>query len=200
MAKYSREALIKLLKKAVAAAPSGLQYAIGGATALEEHGYKRFTQDVDVFVLDEHLNPLMRALSGVGLHVFAIQEPSHYAAKIPGDPDPERRIDVLVPYAEPELSAIERAFVGKEGLRVFDANLLAMVKFYAYDDSGDVRHAFDLAAMHRRGIFDPSLVRAMMESVDPERVGRYDMLIHSFRAKGRPGPRPSKRLPPPTSE
>lgn len=200
MAKYSREALIKLLKKAIAAAPAGLQYAIGGATALEEHGYKRYTQDVDVFVLDQHLNPLMKVLSGVGLQVFAIQEPSHYAAKIPGDPEPERRIDVLVPYSEPELSAVEHAFVGKGGLRVFDANLLAMVKFYAYDDSGDVRHAFDIAAMYRRGMFDASLVRSMMEAIDPERVEKYDALIKSFQASGRPGPRPSKRLPPPRSE
>ena len=197
MAKYSREALIKLLKKAVAAAPAGLQYAIGGATALEEHGYKRYTQDVDVFVLDQHLNSLMRVLTGVGLQVFAIQEPSHYAAKIPGDPEPERRIDVRVAYSEPELSAVEHAFIGKEGLRVFDANLLAMVKFYAYDDSGDVRHAFDLVAMHRRGMFDVNLVRSMMEAVDPERVEKYDTLIKSFQASGRPGPRPSKRLPPP---
>lgn len=193
--KYSRAALIERFKKALVFAPLRLQYAVGGATALAEHGFKRFTADVDVFVLEAGLNPLMQAFRKVGLEVFAIAEPSHYAAKLPGDPDPERRLDVLVPHSEPELSAVEYPMMGSDDFKVFTPDLLALVKFYAYDDSADVRHAFDLAAMHRRGMFDPALVRGMLVSVDPERAKNYDKLIRMFGAHRRPKSRPTKRIP-----
>lgn len=197
MAKYSRETLLNLLRKAVTTGEPGLKYGVGGATAMAEHGYKRFTQDVDVFVLQDGLSPLMARLRDVGLQIFAIQEPSHYAAKIPGDPEPERRIDVLVSYGEPEMSAIEYATVGTGGLRFFGADLLAMAKFYAHDDSGDVRHALDMAAMHRRGLFSAERVRQMIELIDPERLKKYDEVVKSFEVVSNPKPRPTKRLPPP---
>lgn len=196
--RFSRAELLAKLGEGLRLAPD-VPYAIGGATAMAFHGYRRFTRDVDVFVLEEGLNPLMRALRAVGLEVFAISEPSHYAAKLRGDPDPERRIDVLIPSGEPELSAVEHAVTGGR-FRVFPPNLLAMAKFYALDDGGDPRHAFDLLAMYRRGMFDPEAVRAMIESIDPERLGAYVELIRSFVAAGRERPkraRPTKRLPPP---
>lgn len=162
------------------------------------HGYRRSTRDVDVFVLERSLPALLRVLRSVGLEVFAVHEPDHYAAKVPGDPDPERRIDVLVPYAEPELSAIEfpASFKIRGTIRVFDAGLLALSKFYAWDDSRDPRHAYDLHAMFRRGMFDPRRARLMLASVDPGRVEDYDGLIRAFSAPARrpARPRPDGRI------
>ncbi|MBI4577398.1 MAG: nucleotidyl transferase AbiEii/AbiGii toxin family protein [Planctomycetes bacterium] len=194
---FTRSELLRRLESALRLAPD-IQYAIGGATALAVHGYRRFTRDVDVFVLERDLNTLMRALRTVGLDVFAISEPSQYGAKLPGDPDPERRIDVLVPNSEPELSAVEYA-VESRRFRVFSPNLLAMAKFYALDDSADPRHAYDLLAMYRRGMFDPAAVQGMIASIDPERVEAYEGLIRSFTTVGTGKTRkarPRKRLPP----
>ena len=174
-----------------------ITYAVGGATALAAHGYRRNTRDVDVLVIEKDLPKILRALRGVGLDVFAVFEPSHFAAKLPGDPDPERRIDVLVPYSEPELSAIEFP-VKKRKLRMFDSDLLALSKFYALDDSKDPRHGYDLHAMFRRGMFDPRKVRMMLGSVDPERLPAFDELIRLFSAPTQGGPkrrRPEGRIP-----
>lgn len=196
---HTRAELHRLLQAAVAGLPPDTQYAIGGAVAMAELGYRRETQDINVFVLAEHLNAFMRALSAAGLQTYAIQEPSHYAAKLRGDPDPERRLDMQVPYGEPEFSAVEYAYTGKDGLRYMGGDLLAMVKFYAYDDSRDYRHAGDLAAMYRRGLFVPGEVRAMIEAVDPERLEKYNAVIQAILevGAGQRKRRPQKRLPPP---
>lgn len=191
--KYSREELIWRFAKAVKTAR--LVYGVGGATAMAEYGYSRFTKDVDVFVLESGRAPLMTALRNAGLEIFVVADPSHYAAKIPGDPDSEQRIDILVAWGEPEESAIEHARLGKLGLKVFLPDLLAMVKFYAYDDSGDAKHLADLIAMHRRGIFDAKLVRDLVASVDPERLSAYDRVVANFVVTSAARPRPVKRLP-----
>ena len=194
---WSRDELLRRLTSAVGGA-SGIAYAIGGATAMALHGYKRETQDVDVFVLDRDLNRFMVALRGAGLEVYAIAEASHFAARLPGDPEPERRINVLVPFSEPELSAAEfpvEVETGSGKLRYMSPPLLAMVKFYAFDDSGDLRHAADLQAMYRRGVYDADHVRTMILSVDPERVEAFDRLVASFTSRGRRNGRPQARLP-----
>ena len=198
---YTRGELIRRVARALSG--SGLTYAIGGATAMGAAGYRRSTRDVDVFVFERDLNALMHRLHTFGgLDTFAVMEPSHYAAKIPGDPDPERRVDVLVPFSEPELSAIEfpNQWRKKRPLHVFQPTLLALTKFYAYDDSKDVRHANDLQAMYKRGLFDVVAARGMIQSVDPGRVRAYDKLIRSFQAQAqaarRPArPRPTRRFP-----
>ena len=181
--KFTRRELLKRLRTAIKPYED-ISYAIGGSTAMAAHGYSRFTNDIDVFILEEHLNLFMRALRAVDLDLFAISEPSHYAAKLPGDPNPERRIDILVPFGEPELSAIEYPVL-RWGFKIFAPDLLAMSKFYSFDDSGDPKHAFDLLAMYRHGIFDPKTVKEMIYSIDPERIDSWDRLLQSFKISRR---------------
>lgn len=194
--KFTRERLIDLLIEALDLLPEDAMYAIGGAEAMAEHGYSRFTEDVDVFVMPENRREILRGLRDVGLEIYRIHGLSHWGAKIPGDPDPNRRIDVLVPHSEPELSAVEFAVAtGDRGWRVMPPNLLAMVKFYAYDDSADIRHAHDLASMYHHAIFDPIPIRKMIAHVDPDRIDAWDSLMEAFQApEHKPSPR--KRLDP----
>lgn len=198
--KHTRRELIERLKTALATLPDG-QYALGGATAMDLLGYHRSTKDVDVFTLESFAQPLLRALRVAGLNIYAIFEPVHYAASLPGDPDPERRIDVLVPAEEPELSGIEFAIqLRKYGFlwRVFSHDLMAATKFFAARRSGDVRHHLDFIAMYRRGLFDPAKVRWMVEYLDVEELLPFDALVASAYAQT-PRPRKpiGKRLPPP---
>lgn len=187
---FEREELLRRLAQAVDGLP--LAYAIGGATAMAVHGYERQTQDVDVFTTDRDRGRLLRALRQAGLDITPISEPFHYFARLPGDPDITRRIDIQVTYGEPELSGIEHAQpAGPYRLNVFTPNLLALSKFYAWDESGAARHAHDLLAMRDVGLFDQDAVRDMLASVAPERLSTWDKLIEAPAAgrAGQPGPR-----------
>ncbi len=197
---FSRKELQNKLKEAIARVPSA-QYAIGGAVGMSLLGYSRSTKDVDVFVLESSISMLLTALREVGLVVFPVFEPFHFAAKLPGDPDPERRIDILVPAEEPELSGVERAIIVEHrgfGWRVFPHGLLATAKFLAAQRSGDIRHLADFVSMLRRGMFDASSVRSIIEFLDMGELPAYDAAVASaFRAPSKRDRRePGKRLPP----
>lgn len=175
---FRREELLVRLHEAVSRAT--VAYVVGGADAMDVHGYRRQTRDVDVFVTEAGRNRLMSALRAAGLETFVIDDPSHYAAKLPGDPDPERRIDVLVPAGEPELSAIDHSVVGEiEGMtfRVVRPTLLAVMKFNAWCDRQDPKDANDILAMYRRGVFDVDAVREMIALLDPDDVPRFNALL-----------------------
>src|SRR5262245_29181431 len=43
-----------------------IPYAVAGAMALFEHGYRRFTEDVDILVTREGLEAIHQALEGLG--------------------------------------------------------------------------------------------------------------------------------------
>src|SRR5690606_24848403 len=101
-------------------------------------------------------------LRTAGLETVTVFEPFHYAARLPDDPDWTRRVDVLAPGDDPELSAIfEATPVERYGhrWRFFPFYLLAVAKFGALRESGDPRHAGDLFALYRRGIFDAGQAR-----------------------------------------
>lgn len=179
---HTKEELVSRLSKALDLVPN-LNYAVGGAEAMAMHGYERATADVDVYVLAEDLNAFMVALRQAGLETVSVFEPFHYAARLPGDPEFERRVDVLSPAGEPELSGIEYADFGMRygrAWRVFPPDFLAATKFYAYNDSGDDRHKADMQAMYRRGIFDAAKVRKIVEFLGKEDLSAYDRVIRSF--------------------
>src|SRR5436305_4129022 len=44
----------------------GIPYAVAGGMALFFHGYRRFTEDVDILVTPEGLQAIHRALEGMG--------------------------------------------------------------------------------------------------------------------------------------
>ena len=179
--------------------------SVGGAVAMAAAGFVRETQDIDLFLREEELPSVALAMRQAGLEVFPVMAPSHFAAKIPGDPDPERRVDLLVTFSEPELSAIERGTTGHTPFgskwywwRVFDPTMTALVKFYAFYYSRDPRHLLDLQGMHLRGLFDEARVRAMVEHLDPDDVEEWDAAAAAWRAREAPRPRrPKRKLPPP---
>jgi transcriptional regulator with XRE-family HTH domain len=170
---FSKEELVRLLRAAVKRVP-GLPYAVGGADALAAAGYERETKDVDVFVAHEHLGALMGALRAVGLKTYTVQSPSHYGAHLAGDLDRDRRIDVLVPFGEPELTAIEEAREDARGLRVMGPDHLAATKATAWFYSGDGKHMQDVAELIRRGVASETRIRAILRSIDREDVARFD--------------------------
>lgn len=45
---------------------TGIDYAVIGAVALNQHGYKRFTEDIDVLVTKDGLQKFQRQLVGLG--------------------------------------------------------------------------------------------------------------------------------------
>jgi len=188
----STEELLSVAIAAVTAAKVD-SYAIGGALAMEAHGYSRSTKDVDLFVLHEDAHAVLRALRMKGMTVTPVFAPHHYVATIPGTTDIERRIDVLVPSGEPELSAIEWAeskpLFGKNVL-VFPVNLLAVAKGYSTRPEDET----DLAAMLARGMFYPQEVSAIIATVDPDGAEQFDKLIGRIQKQRERRPKPTRRL------
>ncbi len=170
-----------LLRDAVHAAASVTSlYAIGGAVGMAAHGYARQTSDVDLFVDKDARAGILRALRLAGFHVQPIFEGLHYVAQRPGEKDPELRIDVLVPYDDPDWSAVaapETAEMGGLSFHVFPSELLVLSKFYGVDNP---QYLADIYKMHHRGLFDAALARKYLLEMDPEKVPEWESLIRDF--------------------
>ncbi len=92
----------------------GIPYAVSGGMALFAHGYRRFTDDVDILVHPENLRDIHEALEGRGyLPVFRgsknLRETEHgvrieflLAGEYPGDGKPK-----AISFPDPEDAAIE---------------------------------------------------------------------------------------------
>ncbi len=152
----------QLLDLFLAAAEAvGRPYAIGGAVAMGAHGYWRNTDDVDAFVAYEDRVDWVRALRAQGLTVTPLFAGVHYVALLPEHNDPEKRIDLLVPAEDPDLSAVEvpdsMAIEGRQA-EVWPIDLLVIAKFRStrIEDRADVEKMFE------RGLFDPESVRSIM--------------------------------------
>jgi len=181
--------LVQIIETAVV--PLGVSYAIGGAVAMNVHGYRRHTDDVDLFVNEEDRPTVLRALRGAGLVTSAMMAPYVYIAKFPEETDPDIRIDVLVPEADPELSAIEMPVLAKildAELRIFTPEMIALSKFYS-ERPEDHR---DLQKMWELGLLDVPALRRLLSLMDPEAVGVFDAETRSFSEKmGRKRPKRS---------
>ena len=68
----------------------GIPYAIAGAMAMFQHGYRRFTEDVDILVTREGLERIHEALEGLG-YVRLFSQSKHLR-----DTDAGVKIDFLV--------------------------------------------------------------------------------------------------------
>jgi len=68
----------------------GVPYAISGGMALFHHGYRRFTEDVDVLLTREGLAKVHESLAGLGY------VPTHAGSKNLRDAQTGVRIDVLI--------------------------------------------------------------------------------------------------------
>lgn len=164
----------------------GIQYAIGGGVAVQVHGYRRTTADVDLFILEADRERVLKEFrSYTGMRVEEAFAPHHYIIQYRSTRDPEVRIDLLIPAGEPELSAIEYAETIKSddvgSFEVFPVDLLVLAKFYAADS--EPRHELDIAQLLAKAAFDPATPRAMLVATDPDAVADYDALIASVTRK-----------------
>jgi hypothetical protein len=167
----------KLLGLAVKAAKqSKVEYAIGGALAMRAHGYIRETQDVDVFVLPSECHDYLLALRRLGLEIVSLMGNIHYAAYLPDNPSKEQRIDVVLPYEDPELSAIQFSesmkIMGKTA-QVFPMEYVIATKFGA--DRPKDRN--DILEMFYLGFFDTLKVHDLIQSVDRSEAKRFSEFI-----------------------
>ena len=108
----------------------GIDYAVVGGMALFLHGFRRFTEDVDILVTRESLQRLHEALEGIGYRPpFAGSKNLRYtengvrieflvAGEFPGDGKPKP-----VAFPEPGLVAMEQ-----EGIRLLNLNALIELK------------------------------------------------------------------------
>jgi hypothetical protein len=176
-----------------AMASISVDYAIGGALAMRVHGYKRHTDDVDLFALEQDRVAVLRALRQQGLTVSPVFAPHHYIATVPGETDPESRIDVLFPSTEPDLSAIEfpeKGTLGGHALNVWPLNLVVMAKFY----SDRAQDHLDIASLLERGLFDVAEVERTIRSIDEEGAKEFAevirLLVAPRKKRGKPARRP----------
>jgi len=146
-------------------------YAVGGALAMGAHGYRRHTEDIDVFIIHADRTEWIRSLRGLGLEVRPLFAGVQYEATLPGDSS--FHIDLLLPAEDPDLSAIEAPEEGEIVSRVVDVwpvTLLVIAKFRSKREKDQA----DVKEMYERGMFDPAEVRTIMRHMGEK------ILAHRF--------------------
>lgn len=108
----------------------GVPYAVAGGMALFKHGYRRFTDDVDILVSPEGLKKIHQALPGLGYaRAFPgsknLRDTEHgvkieflLAGQYPGDGKPK-----AIAFPQPEAVALER-----DGIKVLTLPALVELK------------------------------------------------------------------------
>lgn len=177
--------------------PLGVSYAVGGAIALGLHGYRRHTDDVDLFVSSEHCSEALHALRAAGMSVSDVSSPTHYFAKFPQETDPDIRIDVLVPFGDPEISAIEMPVTAQTEdteFLIFSAEFLALSKYF----SGRADDLRDLSKMDELGIVNLTEARRLLalmydEDAAEAQVKEFNEELRGLREKRSARHRPPTR-------
>lgn len=155
-------------------------HAVAGALALSAHGYTRQTSDVDVFIKHEDLKRWLDEAREEGFKPRYIG-PGHYALFLPKYKDPELRIDLMMPYDDPERDAIGHAHqksIRGVRARVMDADYLAAVKA-ASDrpkDENDVLEMMDRGLVHITRVFD------ILAASWPEKAEGFARLVERWNA------------------
>jgi hypothetical protein len=149
----SKEGMLRLIL--AVAKKAGVKIAIGGGLAVNAHGFRRETDDVDAFFHYDDQRKVLRSLNQLAPDYFVEQiDPSQWMA-IPPGAEPNERIDLLFASGDPEESAIEmtepRNYHGIEA-PVFPADLLVISKFLAERD--EAKDVMDIYTLHKRGAFD----------------------------------------------
>jgi Nucleotidyl transferase of unknown function (DUF2204) len=154
-----------------AATETGKPYAIGGALAMGAHGYRRNTDDVDAFVQHKDRIEWMRALKKQGLVVSTLFAGVHYVARLPDEPDPNIRIDLLVPAEDPDTSAVEApdlSMIADRQVEIWPIELLVITKFRSTREKDNA----DVAEMFELGLFDSEIVRSIMLHMNETSLAR----------------------------
>jgi hypothetical protein len=152
-----------------------MKLAIGGALAARDAGWRRHTDDVDVFARPVSARRLVKALRAHGVKTFWITD-SHAvawldednAASLAAGEAPSVRVDVLSTVTEPEASAIRTAIAPKRlgvPIRVFHPDHLAAIKYLA----GRPKDLLDFDELIVRGV-DVERVRYLVATADPSKA------------------------------
>jgi hypothetical protein len=149
----SKESMLTLVL--AVAKKADVKVAIGGGLAVNAHGFRRETADVDAFFHYNDQHKVLRALNQLASDYHLEQlHPSQWIS-IPPGAEPDERIDLLFASGDPEESAIEMSEMRNcLGIPtpVFPIDLLVISKFLA--DRDDTRDLLDILTLHRRGAFD----------------------------------------------
>lgn len=167
--------LSRLLVLVGQATDAKMKLAIGGAVAARDAGWRRHTDDLDVFARPVSAKRLTRALREAGMKTFWITG-SHSVAWLDEDnaeavaagESPSVRIDILSTVTEPEASAIRTAVPARTlgvPVKVFRPDHLAAIKFLA----GRPQDLVDFDALVRLGV-DLDRVRLIVAAADEPRV------------------------------
>ena len=149
----SKESMLRLIL--AVARKAGVKMAVGGGLAVNAHGFRRETDDVDAFFHYADQHKVLRALNKLAPG-FVIEEidPSQWMAVPPGA-EANERIDLLFTSGDPEESAIEmserKSYHGIEA-PMFPVDLLVTSKFLS--DRNEIKDVLDIYTLHQRGAFD----------------------------------------------
>ncbi len=171
--------------------------AIGGGLAVNAHGYRRETQDVDAFFRLEDRLRVIRALKVAGFLIERLFAPNHYAAFPPRARDVRHRIDLLFPEGDPELAAVEqplRVTIEDWALTVpvFPVELLVIAKLQVAAEPEGERHAADVRALLELGSFEPATVRVLLRRFDRSLIPALDAIVASFAPPPAPASPPKR--------
>ncbi len=174
-----------------------MKLAIGGAVAARDAGWRRYTDDLDVFARPVSAKRLVRALAAEGMKTFWITD-SHGVAWLEEDnaattakgEAPAVRIDVVSTITELEARAIRTAVEARTlgvPVKVFRPDHLAAIKFLA----GRPLDLIDFDELIRLGV-DLERVRFIVATADETQVAA--VMSRGRRALKPPGVR-EKQVP-----
>lgn len=147
---------------------AGVKVSIGGGVAVNAHGYRRDTSDVDAFFHRIDRQKIVRAIqSSAAASTIVLEEldPSHWIL-VPEGNSPDERIDLMFTTGDPEESAIEMAvFKTYHGISipVFPVELLVAAKYLAGRE--DPKDALDIYSLWRRGAYDVESIKTLLQQM-----------------------------------
>jgi hypothetical protein len=166
-----------------------VKVAIGGGIAVNSHGYRRDTADVDAFFHLPDQHKVLRQLNDQLGDNFVLEEfdPSHWIVAAVGA-SPDERINLLFAAGDPEESAIEMATTKKyHGIEtpVFPIDMLVISKFLAERD--DAKDSLDIYELHRKGAFEISSISTRLRQMgfdeDAQRFPEFMAYLQGLSAK-----------------
>lgn len=178
--------LARLILLVARAFDEKMKLAIGGGVAVNDAGYHRMTNDLDVFARPVSAKRLTKGLAAQGMKVHWITD-AHAIAWLDEDNEallqareaPEVRIDVLSTIAEPEADAIRTAVAPNTlgvPMKVFRPDYLAAIKFLA----GRPQDLMDFDELIRRGL-DLERVRYLVGTTDESKVAAVTARVRKMK-------------------
>jgi hypothetical protein len=164
-----------------------IPFAVTGGFAVVEHGYERFTKDVDLLVYSADLPRAMTALQAAGLTGGR----TPIGAKL-RDPQTGVGVDVLGTAFDVEESALGRSARTRTALPVIPVAHLVLMKL----ESGRSKDDADVVELLKAGA-PPGTIARYLRRAWPKLLPRFRRLLARARAERTPrprrGPRPPRR-------